>query len=184
MDTSKVLFSVRESDREDIGIIAITGLYMPKIRDFDPFGKLWASLRKRFNEWHDIDSAGIFAYDNEQGLILCNFILNNASVVASDAVEYKAKISENTKRFSQRFHAQLSFFEKIVTRFLEDANNGYDDYCRLVEKYNSLAEDDKDGRRACLEEIDRLFDNFLVSVKAKKPKKNKKSDKGPSHVVP
>lgn len=177
MDSSKINFSVRESENAEIGVIVITGLTMPRARNYDPLGKLWASLRKRFYEWHDVDSTGIFSYDKEQGIILCNFILNKATITGANQVEYDKNALEKTQRFRQRFRAQIHFFEKMVKRFADDPINGYDNYCRLVEYYDSITgntEADVESRKCCLEAIDDLFDAFLISVKAKKAKKSEK----------
>ncbi|MDO4612004.1 MAG: hypothetical protein Q4B29_00875 [Candidatus Saccharibacteria bacterium] len=124
-DKNNIRFSAKGSN--GIGIITIEGLVFPEHKFFDPLGGLWAKMRKIVRKNTGVDSTGIFAYDTEQKLISCSFILNTAILEKGSG---KQEQEEYQKKFEEIFPQQAEFFEQTILRFINE--DYYRDYCQTI----------------------------------------------------
>ncbi|MBR2831080.1 hypothetical protein IKE83_01855 [Candidatus Saccharibacteria bacterium] len=152
MDTNGIAFSEKFGD--SMGTLVINGLTFPRIPDFEPLGKFWSCLRRRFCERTGLSVSGVFVYDDMQELISCMFYLDFCPVE-------QGKFGEETYigMFKDNFHAMCSFFEESLLSFVAAEDKGYDDYCKLIKSF--AGRNTKTNKAAC----DRLFNVFLKTAR-------------------
>lgn len=169
MDKSQIAFS--EKCGECMGIVFINGLILPRTPRIDPLGKLWSNIRRQHVLRFGVDTTGLFAYDEEQELIVCSFLLNFAQLDDPNFID----VGPNAYigRFIDSFSVQAEIFENVIIRFIEDKKHGYDAYVKLVEE--------DDGSDEHYRKIDKFLDEFLASIgmKMSKPKRAPKGKKQP-----
>ena len=136
----------------DIGSMIIEGIVFPRKTEFDPLGKLWASVRKSVRSEYGIDIVGIFAYDEAKSTVMCSFYLSY-SLMKNNHIgpkTYVAIFEDNFSEIAKRFYCLIVFF--VADK------DGYDKYCSLQEK------------GAKKEDIDRMFNMFLRSINMRNDK--------------
>ena len=140
--SNQVTYSAKHSD--NFGGLIIDGLYLPNEK-YDPLGKIWANLKRRFLEQWTIQTCGLFAYGEEA--ISCSFSLNYAV-----AEQNGISVEDYEKKFVETFDEQMDQFESIIDKFIKDPN-GYLAYCDYVETA---------GDRFDREECNKIFNAFLL----------------------
>lgn len=112
--------------------LIITGINLPRNKDFDPLAKIWASVRKRCKEEYGVDVIAVF-FANEDS-ILCKFYLNYCDIQVSQKT-YRSK-------FRRNFPKIVAKFANVLTLFAANIHNGYSEYAELwqnnegISKYN------------------------------------------------
>ena len=148
----------QENVGHGFGTLLINGLTISH-NGYDPLGKIWASARRRVREkWH-VDVVGLFTYNDEKGVISCNFHL---SYCATEMGSINEKLY--SERYKDSFPHQMAFFEDILLAFVDDQENGLSAYEQLYPEHTNDRE------------LDRLIDRFLCSINVRTKREQKRSD--------
>ena len=146
------------------GSMIIKGLSFPPNPDFDPLGKIWASVRKRIEERWKVSVTGIFFYEQDMSLCSCNFCLNFAPVERLEISD-----AEYRDRFEQTFNLQMALFEEVINCFVTN-ENGYNLYLKCLEAAKDITDDEER-----YDWFNMMFNDFLkkINIKTEQDEENK-----------
>ena len=154
---SEKSFEYEEHVSDGVGHLTIKGLTFLDRGGYDVLGKLWASVKKRIQAEYNVQSTGLFDY-NDEG-VECEFYLSFHDEKQSPRIYFK--------RFADSFPFQMDLFKEVLEAFMLDSENGYVPFCEAVKISKDI---DRAEREEFLNEI---LNDFLISINMKKRKRRK-----------
>ncbi len=131
MDTSGISYN-EYIDEFHIGRLIIRGLELKLTTHDNPLVVIWTTIRKRVFEKSGLSVVGYFdPMVDEPGAVRGKFYLSYPS--DTDAEEHFSK-------FVKSFPKEMTYFEKILQKFLEDPR-GYESYLRVKEELKNETEE-------------------------------------------
>ncbi|MBQ6375373.1 hypothetical protein IJJ37_00330 [Candidatus Saccharibacteria bacterium] len=152
MDISKISYN-EYIDEFRIGRLIIRGLELKVTHHDNPLVIIWTTIRKRIFDKVGISVVGYFDPDRDNpGAIKGKFYLSYPGDVNAE---------DHFKKFEKSFHKEMDYFEKILTRWLEEPD-GYATYLRIKEKL--------EGEPAVVQEAatKAAVQNFLRIIRVRK----------------
>lgn len=124
LDVSKISYD-EFIDEFRIGRLIIHGLELKVTHHDNPLVVIWTTIRKRIFDKVGISVVGCFDSDRDNpGAIKGKFYLSYPGDVNAE---------EHFKKFEKSFPKEMDYFEKILTRWLEEPD-GYAAYLRVKEE--------------------------------------------------